>query len=400
MTKYLNILSYFVLGEVFLSIIFERLPFPFYSYNFWQILWFISLLLFKPRIFVHKLLLASYIGLVYYAVQHFILSKPIEQSFAFFQYYIYIVSALTMFIYTISQNTMHISGLSRYSICIIFFSSITSIVGFLIFPESIRFNPEFHISHTLGREQLKYYSSIGIMNYSFFYGLALSMPVLYVWVKDNFAKRTVPLHIIVVLLLVFSIVQSNFATAFLMSVIGLFLVLIGYKNFVRYKLLIIFVIILLFFIQVNFFSGVISSLSSYLPDGSVLQSRIQDLVLTIQGQETTHGSARLDRIPLLLANFLKSPLFGSGFTLGHNFLFDILSCFGIVGLIPYLILFIKLFHFVRKLIDNRLRYYYSIYIIVFIIYISLKGAPGKEVYIFTIFLVPIFLVSLQSIKRT
>src|SRR6056297_3493412 len=104
MNKILNIFSYFVIAEIFLTIVFERLPFPFYSYIFWQLGWFVLLIFFKPRIFTSKIMSVSYVGLVYYAFQHFVLNKPELNSFNFFEYFISIASALSLFTYMLMNN--------------------------------------------------------------------------------------------------------------------------------------------------------------------------------------------------------------------------------------------------------------------------------------------------------
>jgi len=391
--KYINLYSYILLGEVFLTILFDRLPFPLYSYYFWQTGWFILLILFNRRVLTHRLMIFAYFGLAFFYIQYYLFDRPYD----FFEYFLYIISALSVFLHVINQKNQHyLNSLSAFLIVLIVLGSITSLIGFQLFPDSIRFNP-YRLDTEEAIFMTNYFASKGIMNYGFFYGLAISIPVLLLLLQKNSRIEKRILSYFCVLLLLYSIIKSNYATAFLLFLIGISIFIIGRNNILKYKYLFI-VLIVIIIVSNEYVGDLFSFIASKLETETVLQDRINDLSLTIYGEEQTHVNQRLDRIPLLIENFFKSPIWGTGISRGHNFVLDILSCYGILGIVPYLLLFINFIKYNNRRMRRDIEFYFLSGLVLFIMYSFIKGAPGKEMYLFIFLIMPLVIYYFQNIS--
>lgn len=398
MQKYLRILSIIVTAEFLLPIVFKNLPFPLYSHIFWQTIWFGSLILFRTKVLIKSPLIYIYIGVAYFALVN-LLDKSSDVDLLYNFNLLDMLFALSMYyFFTLTNDLKGFSLLLKFILIFIVISSITSIIGFIIFPESIRFNPASGAETPQASMELsKYYNSIGILGYGFFYGIAVIMPMLNLFYK-NLMKSTDTskiLFILFALILLYALIKAGYATSFLLALTGLFLSFLGLKIFNKYRSLIVVVVFALFLFSENIIGGGLIDLSTYLEDGSILQNRINDLGLTFIGEEGTHVSGRLERIPVLLSNWLEKPLFGNKFSTGHNFILDVLSFYGIVGLIPFILIIYSYINHVRKFLIIEHRYYFNLVIFLFVVYSVFKGVPDSTVYFFIILIAPGISVTIQ-----
>ena len=134
---------------------------------------------------------------------------------------------------------------------------------------------------------------------------------------------------------------------------------------------------------------------------SFLQERIYDLESFMSDAEvgseaSTHIGAKLSRVPILIDSFLNNILFGSGFGSGHNFWFDWLSTFGIIGIIPWIIIIRQQINFNLKRLSVENRYVYIISTLSFILYGFVNNTGGSHVFIILFLIVPGFLYMKKS----
>ena len=108
--------------------------------------------------------------------------------------------------------------------------------------------------------------------------------------------------------------------------------------------------------------------------------------------EDTHTFRKAARIPELLNSFIKNPISGGGLSSGHNFWFDRLSLFGILGIIPWLYLLYNIIRKTSRLVSIEYKYYYYLSMGLFISHGFIKASGDKLIYLVIFFLMPATLV--------
>ena len=254
-------------------------------------------------------------------------------------------------------------------------------------------------------ELIEEYQKQGIASYPFFYGLAFTLPTLIMLLKQHKtdAKRGLMI-LFLLLIIIISIVLAQMTTAFLFSLIGIIFSLLSSKSHKKSLRTFVLVLLLLIMVPNQFYADLVSSLSKIVPQNTVIHSRLTDLSLSIlfsdEGiiSKDTHTFRRAERIPVLLENFYKSPLIGGGKSSAHNFWLDRLSLFGLIGIIPWIVLYYIIINFTIQFISENISIIYFLSIILFIGHGFIKGASGKLLYIGILFLVPSILIIYSSGK--
>jgi len=409
MSKYtfVKVTSYLLAAKYLAPIFFKVLPSPLDLNMFWILIWCASLFLFYPRILANKALIPIYIWAIYFIVIIGLFRK--QESYIDLYYQKHFISwlasiTIAMF-YLIIATKNDLFIFIKINLILILFSCLSTIIGLQIFPEAVRFNylsavSPYSIEQGIARSD--FFQSIGIQPYGFFYGLAIIIPPIVYYLlnmkhllrsKNNKIKMLTAISIIYI-----SFIQANYATAFLLAAVGIILAFIGYRRFTKYKYVAYILLGLMFFTPSSWIADTILEVSNVAENNSILQKRLIDLSHTLSGEEDTHVSARLDRIPLLIENFLSSPIWGTGVELSHNFLFDVLSAFGLIGLSMYFLVFFKFYKYNVKIFDRQSAFYFFLVFLLFAIYAPLKGGPGGIMYYFIFALSPLFIYIIQYNK--
>ena len=383
MKKLTDYYPFLLLADSFLTIFIKNLPEPFESHYFWVLGW-LALLVFNTKVLSSKSLIY-----VYFLFLVYLIFSLVHRSSASSKGYM--LDAINIFIplsiysyYRLTKNYKLLSELIKVFFVFVGITAITSIIGFELFPEAVRFNAAFENDAALGLEKAKFFERIGIGNYGFFYGCAFSIPVLVYYVKKGNSHI---LKLAVLIIILYSIIKSNYTAAFLFAFGGLFFALIGMKKFRNNRSFIILIILVFIIIPSSVYYGFLNTISGVIEEGAVLQDRIIDLAYTInEDYAETHASGRLARIPYLLKQFISSPIWGGGNSTGHVFWLDILSVFGILGIIPFIMLFNYHIKNNLKFFKDDFKYYYLLSMSAFFINGFIKNSGGFHVF-FIIFLI-------------
>jgi len=409
MKKYtlVKVASYIVAAKYLAPILFKALPSPLNLNMFWLLIWVLISFINYPSLFKNRVLIPLYIWAIYFIIILGIFSS--NETYIDFYYQKYFISwlasiTISMFYLIIApkKDTMHFV---KINLILILFSCLSSTIGFQIFPESVRFNHMSAISPYSIEEGIKrsdFFQSIGIQPYGFFYGLAVIIPAIMYYLMNlrymNGVKNAKVKISVAITLIYISMISANYATAFLLSVVGVSLTIYGYRRMMRSKILIFVLLGLVFFTPTNWQVNSVLSLSQIAEDNSMLQKRLVDFSQSLSGDTETHVSARLDRIPILIENFISSPIWGTGRQLSHNFLFDVLSAYGLIGFSLFFFVFYNIYNFNRKVFKKKYAFYYFLIFLLFAIYAPLKGIPGGIMYYFIFALSPLFIYSTQYSK--
>ncbi len=382
------------MGKFFLPIVFENILPPFSMMNFYLLAWLCSVFIFYPRFLLSKSLLQVYLFMLFYTLMIIagfysivfenVLNemRPLFFAFIMLQYFL------------LTEDFEGLALLLKASIVFITITLISSIIGLQKFPLASR-----ELGGGLARkdefELIRFYRSIGIAGYDFFYGLAFSIPVLTTFLKKSSLKTFQKIaFLFIIILAFFGIIKAQFTTAFLFAAIGTGL---SYWSRGRVKSTLIRLVLLITIVIVipeHVFGDAIYFISKYV-EGRILKERLVDLSITLSegiGEEDTHIDRRAQRIPYLLNQFFASPIFGGGESLGHNYWFDRLSMFGLVGIIPWF--FIIKYQIKRnlKIFNDEDRLYYLLVMILYLSMGLIKNMGHILVQIMIFFIIPAALI--------
>ena len=381
----IRIISILLLANAFLPIVIKNLPFPLNSTYFWIVAWVATLLFLNIKTFFNWKLAIIFFNLFLF----YMLSRSNHSNSYLVDRYIKdildIFIASTVFLYFVMKKD--IKGLKLLlNACLIFIiiSSLTSIIGFNIFPHSIRYNAYREMGN-----MSKYYSKFGIQGYDFFYAIAFASPAIFYKLKKYFKSNKV-ISIASFIIFFFSIVKANYATVFLFSSVGLFFTLIGQKNFKNNKKVITMIIVLILIVPTTFYSKLLNSVNNFISPESTLHSRISDLSITAEGDVETHGYQRMQRVPYLLKEISKNLLFGGGNSTEHVYWLDLFSLFGIFVFISYISIFGVMIKYCLKIISNQYKYFYMLSILFFFANGFIKNSGGDMVFYSVFLIIPGF----------
>ena len=387
------------------DIVFKNLFFPFNSYFFYIVI----LLGITGLINYHYLVDSIFAPLLFFAGFYFFLMFTGIYNNETYHYTWLLISELlpvfvTFLFYSIwirYRQLINLNSFLKIVLVFILIAAISSIIGLNKYPLAAR-----QLAGGLARDgdssTIDFYKSIGISGYHFFYGLAFSMPAFVMVLKKHWSNGFQRLLILLYIgITYYAIVKSQMTTALLFATLNLFFAAMGLKNIRKSLWLWLFVIGFILFIPNQFYADTVRLVSETVP-GETLQKRLFDLSKVIefadQGLEGagTHMERRAERIPFLLSQFYQSPLIGGGESTGHNFWLDRLSLFGIVGVIPWVILFYVFIRETKSVINREYHLYFYLSCFSFVLIGFIKGSGGSLVYFFSFFMVSAILFLYSS----
>lgn len=384
-TKIFVFISFLLLGEIFLFIIFEKIPLL-SSFYFLCLCWLLALFFLKLNILWDRSLLYVYFFILLYFILMLFDIYNIDFNW-FLNEILPVFIAIAIYTYFIKvKDFKGLALISFISLIFIFISLITSIIGLNKYPLAAR-----ELAGVLALEgdyaRIDYYRNLGIGNYGFFSCVAFMVPVIVYQIKKN--KGALKIFLIVLLIfMLLGLVRAQYTTQLIIGTIGLILAIGGTNRLKTSVVLVSLLLLIIIFTPRSFISDLLASFSNIF-SGSVLQERLYDLSIAINqgfGSTDTHAGMRAARIPFLLNEFSKSPIIGGGESTGHVFWLDRLSMYGLIGIIPWILIITYQIKFNLKNLNNEFQFYYLISIIAFIALGFYKNTGGKEVF-FSIFLI-------------
>lgn len=377
----LRVLAILLLANAFLPIVMKNLPFPFYSTLFWMAAWIGALVFLNFKTFLDlKFLIIIFNLIVFYLlsasthINAYLASRYIRDCVD-----IFIAASVFAYFYK-SKDIKGLSILLNTFLVFIVISAITSIIGFYMYPNSIRYNAYRSMINLR-----PFYNRLGIQGYDFFYGLAFASPVIFYNFKKLFSKRKI-IGILFFAVFIFSFVKADYATAFLFMMVGLFFALVGRANFKKNKKLIITIAIIMIILPNVFYTTILEGINNLIDPNSTLSNRLGDLSLTIEGEVETHGVRRLERIPFLIEEISNNFFFGGGESTGHVYWLDIFSLYGLFVLISFASIFFVFIKYILNIIPDSYKYYYLISVLFFIANGFVKNSGGDIVF-YSVFLI-------------
>lgn len=391
-STFIKILSFFLMGKVYLLIVFESLPFPFSSFYFYSLAWFLCLLFFNTKILISRSLLYVYLFMaLFYPLM--LIGIYEEDLLSLFQGTIIpLFVALSIGEYYFDREDYKGLGLLiGATIFFIIISAITTSIAVSVNPLAAR-----HIGGELqqtGRYDLiDFYKSMGIASYSFVVGLAFMIPVLIGIAKQKWRRLTLHyLFIIGIIILVFSFTRFQYTMALLFGSFGLIISLVSTRYRVVSTIILATILISLIIMPPSTYLQPLYNLVDY--TGSFrLQERIIDFQVFLEvgeiGGTASHAGRKTERIPILLDYIKEKPFLGTGFSSGHNFWLDWTSRYGFIGLLPWILIIYQQIRINLKRFDRDYKYYYLLSMASYIIFGFINNIDGSQMLIMIYLVIP------------
>lgn len=381
------------IGFLLLPIVFANIFWPFKSTWFYIYGWIALLWLFQPKVLFSKPLLYMYFMYLMFTLL-IMGGRSEEDSVRVYSIFTYMFIAISMLQYFLTvKDFTGLKLLIQFALFSILTTMITSAIVLQQYPMAAR-----DTSGILQRdgqlEFLAYLQKRGVGSYDFFYGLAYIVPILVSFLKVKYKNNVYNLMIATfIVLAILSIFNAQITTPTLLAVLGF---LMAYwspasikKTFFVYGLLVLMFTILLEPI-IEFFYFI-----SNLVPGTTISSRFNDVGGLLQGgygNSSMDVVVRVSRIPLQIDNFITSPIYGGYETTGHVFWFDILAEFGLLGIIPWILL-------IKDQIKGNLKYmvpddwkYYFVSMFLFFLTGVFRNIGGSTMSLMVFFILPAFII--------
>lgn len=273
-------------------------------------------------------------------------------------------------------------------------TGITTYIGCQIFPNASR-----NIAAMLNSEDpglYAIYMKYNIGSFSFIYTLVLILPLLVYLIRDK--KINVIIGLICMVIIIMTILASEYTTALLFLFICLISFFIPKYFGVKKNIWVIIGVLVLFFAGKPFLGQILESLANAV-SSETIADRLSNLTLFFtNGTQHIDGDleSRVTIYNLSMDAFFESPIWGSRQAKvgGHSYILDCLGKYGLLGLIAMVIMYRRMFNAFFKPWSNRKCYGYIC--LLFMIALSFAALNPKDNLVVLTFIVPLFVASYEE----
>ncbi len=391
----LKLILMLYLGNVFLPIVFNNLPFPFHSYNFYLVVTLGSFVVLYPYSFLRKELAWLYLYIaLYFLMTYTVRIDRLTPEFSVLgvakEHGGVLLAIVTFWHYIHSRDYTTLWFLCKYALILSFLSILSNFYIFQRFPEAFGLIVQGRASDTLVQQVER----LGFIGYGFFNGISSFSPAIVYGFKNRFEKNRMRFLWIILFTVMFATLLYTETAAFVLfaMLFGGTALLMGqkYKKDL-YRLL--WILIIALFLPKTFIADAFR-LSANVINIPGISDRFADAAITIEDPfidyygSTEHTGRRLGRIPLLFKSISRSPLIGSGFTTEHVAWLDWLSLYGIIGFFPW---FMLIYNNTKRTLIIVPKSYVPFYLLGSIAFIAmgfLKSTGGYHVWLFWFLILP------------
>ncbi len=407
--KYFYYIALMLMATTFLPLVFNNLP-PFIrSHHIWTIIWGVSLLFFDTKIFFSKPMMYLFIyGLLLLLATQTIWSSMDEWNYKLLvnEFYEIAVGVSVITYFLQNKNYLDLAKVTKWSIVFLFITAIMTIISSGIDPMYARnITSISSITSESEREAILSFKRFGGGTYSTAGAFMCLLPIFIFYYKNIkislLSKKQIIIFCFVVFLALFGMqIFTNILVAVAFSVIAL----LGMKKLRQSTLVIGIFLSILVFTPKGVYINSLQSFGNYFPEGTDLNYKFKDLALYVETgadeyDNTTGTGARIERYPVLMETFLKSPLFGCYFlsdSFGngyrgegiHLYWMNKLTITGIIGLLFYLFIPYNFIKNSLRYFDSTYKFYYLLAAFSILFYGLMKAVVGRETWYAFFILLP------------
>ena len=386
--KIMRYLAFMVLMNLFLPIIGANIPGLVFGYRFNQLLWYVAFLLFYPKLFFSRSMVLVFVYFIIYLILMLIGHYNIDYKWFYTNVAQWFI-AISLYTYfsNIESNKIY----EKFAMIVLLFltiTTITSIIGYTLFPSAIR---EIYTGRLSGDVQL-FFKKIGIAAYGFFSGLPIIIPALVYLIR--IMKKNIIIYYFITGLFLYGLIVASITAPFLLMILAFILSFMGQKKVNKNIILFVFIAFFALIIPSGYYAEILKKLGEIV-NNSALTPRINDIAIgfeqgfNVHAGQLTQAEYRLNRYNLNWEQFMINPIIGAGDEgNAHIFWMNILAQFGILGLIPIVLIIVDQIKANLKVLNENCQFFYIISLLAFLGLGFMKAYSGSELYIYIFFMVP------------
>lgn len=403
---YFYIVLFLLMLTTYLPIVSYRLPAYIGSHHLWTIVWGMSLVLLKPRVLFHRIMLL----ILAYVLFLWILLNTTWSAMGSWnvkhlweEIYAVAVGASIFVYFNESKDYIGWAKMIRYTLIFIVITAILTIITSII-------NPMYLRLHALQSYEADMARAIAYKYGAGTYGTAMVLmallPLLIYYFKQPSLFFISKKWVILLLILIVGIAvlrMQLFANIMLALFTGI-IAMVSAKNRLRTIIVISIIGGVIVLIPTKNHVNTLNKLADSMNEYEETSFKIKEFAYYLErgGEVKTSKNAvagRVERYPMLLEVFSKSPIMGCFFqsdALGngyrqeaaHIYWMNKLTITGIVGFIFFLSIIITFVYRARKNIEGSYSYYYLLAIFSILLYGIFKNIGGRETWYFFFVIIP------------
>jgi hypothetical protein len=380
----------------------------------WSIIWFFSLIVFKPQVFKNKLLLIYLLYFVIFIILLHTLWLNVtdwNKEVITVECYAILVAISVLTYFRTEQDFYHFAKLIKWTLVFIFITAVLTIITSLINPLYARQLNAIAAIRATESENILKYDKYGGGDYSFASALVCLFPLFIYYLRNNFKiiiKKRYILGYIIILFI--ALLRMQFFANILISLTAIILSIAGSNNVKRVLPLSFLVVLIILFIPMQFYANIFETIGAWFPINSEIHLKLISMSKYILYGNSLHTQIgiRASRYPLLLPAFEANPLVGYFVTDhtvdispgGHLYWMNKLAVYGLLGTVPFLYI---LYNYVKeslKSFDREFAYYFILSCFSIFSLGLMKALYGRETwYVFIIICPGLYYLPLLNNKN-
>ena len=367
--------------------------------------WLFLLLISSTKMFFTKGFLLGYLFLIFHFIYLVLDFHPIDRNTNRYMIDEVLPILFSFSLFEYMQNSKRVNDYIRITNLVsvgTILTTITSGLSLKIHPSAAR-----ALAGSLDSQELaRLYYLIGIGGFYFYIYLALLSPI-YIFVILRTKNKKVKIWSILIYITTFyTILLSQYTASIMFFVIASIATILYLKVKKIMPYLFVFMLSVFLFMNKEIVTNFIISISNNI-DLENVAVRLKNIAYTIEGSEKNQSeedikySAAYDELKGISINsFNENILTGGGKIGDHVFWIDVLGNYGLIGLIPWLLLFYYLYKSRSKLFYGEFKGVYKIVLFCFVFTGFHKPIRSFSMLPFIIFFIPVILLKVQNWMTT
>ena len=306
-------------------------------------------------------------------------------------------------VFCIFKFNQDFKGLKIISITGLLIIVTTSIINIPILTQNPLYAREIMSASRHGDSQfVELGKKLGVIGYGLVHSIPMLFPLVIYKIKNYVSNKERILWLGILVIFFLLILKVSFGTVMILTIIIIPFSFLWSNNLKRnIKLLTFAGIVFLLFSNGTLINYFLDYTKIYFED-TRMYLKIDDIQNSINSNSVEGQlKGRSDLYLQSLTTFIDNPFFGTNNASeagGHTFAGDFLAWFGILGVIPFFLFFVRIFKVTYKKILRERGQYYVLSIVPFVLLSLTKGTPGFEQFLYLIVIIPGLFITLKTNK--
>ena len=391
---YFRILMFIMMVTTYLPLIYNRLPDYVGSHHFWTILWGVSLLFLKPKVFIQKLmLLVLMYGLFLFIMIRFFWTDMNEWNVKalWVEFYQIAVGCSIITYFHVSKDYLSLAKLTRW---VLIFIAITSVLTIFFYTQIVE------TTERLGWEEW----NEGSKKYGYAtYGMAIvlmSVMGVLIYLFKNKILNFKYLWLFFLFIVAIALIRIQLFTNIMLAAFLVILSMVSAKNRKTTFVIISIIGLIIILIPQAFYINILYKLSVVFADFKEISFKLKETAIYLEFGEYVDRNAiagRAERYTWLLRTFPEHPFMGCFYmqksptyneACVHLHWMNKLVVTGILGIVFFVPIFIQFLKQQLRIIKGNYQFYFILSIISILLYGVFKTIAGREAWYMFFVIIP------------